>query len=140
MTAAFVLTRHVKHIGSWTQHSQQLDSWRSGAVRPICGGNVLGWGHTYYPTVRYEDERIAARAARLPVCKPCIRTLRGLLDLAGPLPLTGRAATELDERRVVMRDRLDRLDDGDLERAIHWLGYEQPDLVDDALRETGAPA
>lgn len=66
--------------------------------------------------------------SRHPLC-----TGKGCLSCA-------RMDAELNERRSEQRDRLDRVGDAAIDRALRWLSHEKPDLVDDALRETGAPA
>lgn len=40
--------------------------------------------------------------------------------------------------RTELHDRLNRLDDADIDRAIHWLADNVPDAVNNALLETGA--
>ena len=53
-----------------------------------------------------------------------------------------RSAVERDEARVraELRDRLDRCDDHDHGAALGWLTDNHPDLVNEALDETGAPS
>lgn len=51
-----------------------------------------------------------------------------------------RIENELNERRAETRDRLDRLDTDWIVRAMHWLAWEKPDVVRDALDAEGAPA
>ena len=53
-----------------------------------------------------------------------------------------REQAERDARnfRAELRDRLDRCDDHDHGAALGWLSDNHPDLVREALDETGAPS
>ncbi|NUP32903.1 MAG: hypothetical protein HOU01_14440, partial [Streptomycetaceae bacterium] len=81
---AFVLTKDVKHLASWTQDRKQ-DEYTRGAYRPICGGKVRGPMATCWTgrAAQYEDPARLARAERLPLCKHCAKTLVELVALTG---------------------------------------------------------
>ena len=81
MSAAYVLTKDVKHLAAWTQDRQQ-DGYTRGSYRPICGGKVRDAMSTCWPESRYEDPAVVARAARLPVCRLCATTLAHLNRIA----------------------------------------------------------
>ena len=85
---AFALTHHVKHLTAWTRdHPEAGRSWASGWYRPICGERLRSAVDTYFPDVDYEDPRYARRAARLPLCKRCVKVLAELVESAGYPPL-----------------------------------------------------
>ena len=50
------------------------------------------------------------------------------------------AEADLARIRAELRDRLDRCDDHDHGAALGWLCDNHPDLVNEALDETGAPS
>ena len=50
------------------------------------------------------------------------------------------AERDLARIRNELRDRLDRCDDHDQGAALGWLSDNHPDLVNEALDETGAPS
>lgn len=51
-----------------------------------------------------------------------------------------RAERDAARVRAELRDRLDRCDDHDHGAAFGWLADNHPDLVREALDETGAPS
>jgi hypothetical protein len=87
MSAAFVLTKDVKHLAAWTQDREQSDGYTRGAYRPLCGGKVRGPMATCWTgaSAHYEDQARLARADRLPLCKHCAKTLAGLVAMTGAL-------------------------------------------------------
>lgn len=83
MAAAFVLTGHVKHLAAWTRDRPEEGArWATGAYRPLCGERLRSPVDTYHPDFDYEDPRYARRAARLPLCKRCTKTLNELATAA----------------------------------------------------------
>ena len=62
-------------------------------------------------------------------------------DMASLIAATDAAIRAGDARiRAELRDRLDRCDDHDHGAAFGWLADNHPDLVREALDETGAPS
>ena len=64
------------------------------------------------------------------------------VSLTSNMARTFREAVERDEARIraELRDRLDRCTDADHGAAFGWLCDNHPDLVREALDETGAPS
>ena len=85
MSAAYVLTKDVKHLATWTQDREQFGGWARGDYRPICGGKVRNPMETFFiPSgYQYEDSKFVARAERLPVCRLCAKVLVALNEAAG---------------------------------------------------------
>ncbi len=80
---AYIVTKDVRHLGTWTQNSEQTESYGPlGAQRPICGGRVRPFSATLWPGFPYEDQRMLTRAMARPVCKPCLKTLAALNEVA----------------------------------------------------------
>ena len=85
-------------------------------------------------------------------CSRCERDIRGGCDCHAGSPLAGPGvlheigctptAIERDLARIraELRDRLDRCTDADRGAAFGWLADNHPDLVREALDETGAPS
>lgn len=83
-SVAYVVTKDVRHIASWTQDRESTaDYYRTGVYRPICGGKVRGWKWSLYPDFRYEDEAWAERQMRKPLCRYCVKTLADLNAIGG---------------------------------------------------------
>ena len=79
-------------------------------------------------------------------CRACNHSGRDLEEccIADPdwLPDEDDLARRMDANgfRAELRDRLDRCDDYDHGAAFGWLADNHPDLVNEALDETGAPS
>jgi hypothetical protein len=78
MSAAYVVTKDVRHLAAWTQNRET--AYRQGSYRPICGGKVRDWKSTVYP--RWDDDGPElTKALRKPVCRKCLETLAELVEL-----------------------------------------------------------
>jgi len=81
--AAYVVTKHVRHLGAWTQDARQGDSlWTQGRYRPICGARVSPPSDVMWVGFPYENQRKVDFALSRPVCRRCAKTLAALTEAA----------------------------------------------------------
>lgn len=84
-SVAYLVTRRVKHLATWTQDAVSgADFYATGQHRPVCGAALThrrdGKDTTrlVWPNFPHEDQSLVAEAAKRPICRACRRTVGAL--------------------------------------------------------------